>query len=139
MNLVDVQFLMAELTSGIEGARAEVGLTDRPRHNDAYLRLTSLYDPEVYAIVSTDGAGTYDLTVAGEFSIGMADDQALDPESVRGYLESYVRAALAYLDGHWSIRASTIFKVPILTIQNDVARLHLVSRGRVSLNTGPRF
>ena len=134
MNLVDAASLMGELADGISGARAEVGLTERRHHNDAFLKLTSLSDPELYAIISTNGSGTYGLEVTGGFCTGNTDDLSLDYKEVREYVESYVRAAIAYLDGHWSIRKSRVFKVPSLTIRTDAARLNLALQGHWSTN-----
>ena len=128
-----LEHLMQELADGISGARVEVGRTDRPRHNDIFLKLTSPLHRDRFAIISTGGSGTFELAVDGGFSTLLADDQA-DADDARDYLESYIRAAVAYLDGHWSIRRSKLLRVPILTIEKGVSRLNLASPGHGSSN-----
>lgn len=133
VNLADAESLMVELAAPISGAHVEVGTTNRRRFNDAYLKLTSLVDPKAYAIVSTPGIGTYELEIAGGFHTGNADDQASD-EFVREYIERYVRAATAYLDGRWSIRKSRLLRTPILTVRTDDGPLNLAPKGHWSIN-----
>ncbi len=125
---------MLELAATISGVHVDVGRTDAARHPESYIKLTSLTDPEAFAIVSATGSGWYQLTVNGGFWTGTADDQSMRPHEVREYLASYVRAALAYLDGSWSIGKSRFLKVPTLSIQKDGSVLNLVPRGRGSTN-----
>lgn len=125
---------MLELAATISGVHVDVGRTDAARHPESYIKLTSLTDPEAFAIVSATGSGSYELTVNGGFSTSDADDLAVAPDEVREYLASYVRAALAYLDGSWSMRKSRFLKVPTLSIEKDGSVLNLVPRGRGSTN-----
>lgn len=125
---------MLELAATVSGVHVDVGRTDGVRYPESYMTLTSLTDPEAFAIVSATGSGWYELTVTGGFWTARADDQSMEPHEVREYLASYVRAALAYLDGSWSIRKSRFLKVPTLTIQKDGSVLNLVPRGRGSTN-----
>lgn len=133
MNLDELQPLMQEIAAGITGARVEVGRTDRPRRNEVFITVTSSTDSETFATISADGGGTIELTVNGGFTTGIAGDQA-DVDGIRGYLESVVRAARAYLDGHWSMRKSRLFRVPILTIHHGASRLNLAPPRRWSSN-----
>ena len=139
MKLPEVESLMRELALDIRGANVEVGVTDRRRYNDAFLRITSLADPEKYAMVSNNGGAVYELEVTGGFRTFAWDDQAVAYEDVRAYLESFVRAASAYLDGQWSIRRSRIFRTPILTIRTDVAPLDLTLPRRCWVASGSRL
>jgi hypothetical protein len=133
VNLDELQSLMREVAAGISDAIVEVGRTARPRHDDVFIKLTSRTESHMFAIISTQGSGTFELRVNGGFYTGIADDLA-DVEDVRGYLESYIRAARAYLDGHWSIRKSRVLRVPILTIQRGASRLNLASPRHWSSN-----
>ena len=133
MNLDQLESLMREVAEGVGGASAEVGRIERPRHDGVFIKLTSATQPGTFAIVSTSGSGAFELTVNGGFYTGMADDQA-GVDDARGYIQSYVRAARSYLDGHWSIRKSRVLRVPILTIQNGTSRLNLASPGHGSSN-----
>lgn len=124
VNLDELQSLMREVAAGISDAIVDVGRTAGPRHDTVFIRLTSRTESQAFAIISTQGSGAFDLSVNGGFCTGIADDLA-GVEEVRGYLESYVRAASAYFDGHWSIRKSRVLRVPTLTIQSGASRLNL--------------
>ncbi|MDX2026736.1 hypothetical protein [Microcella sp.] len=134
MNPDDLRAVLLDLAGTISGVHVDVGRTDAARHPESYIKLTSLTDPEAFAIVSATGSGSYELTVNGGFSTGTADDQSMEPHEVREYLASFVRAALAYLDGSWSMRKSRFLKVPTISIEKDGSVLNLVPRGRASTN-----
>lgn len=125
---------MLELTATIDGVQVDGGTSDADRHPETSIKLTSLTDPEVFAIVRAAGSGWYELAVNDGFWTGTADDQSMEPDEVREYLASYVRAALAYIDGSWSTRKSRFLKVPTLTISTGGSVLNLVPRGRGSTN-----
>jgi hypothetical protein len=139
MNPADMEALLADVAAGISYAQVEVGAEQVRRYKKPFLKLTSRQNPEQYAIISMTGSGWYGLTVTGGFCTGVADDQGMDYASVREHVETFVRAATAYLDGHWSMRKSKVLRVPTLTIQTEAARLNLVPRGHWSTNSGPSF
>ena len=112
-------------------------MVERGKYKTAHLTLTSFSDAATYAIVTTTGGGTYELEVSGGFYTGNADDQSLDYNSVRGYVEFYVLAGMAYLAGKWTIRKSRVFRVPILTIQDKSVTLNLAPLGHGSSNPPP--
>jgi hypothetical protein len=133
VNLADAEALFVELAGSTNEVHVEVGTTGRPRHEYAYLKLTSPSDPDSYAIVSTPGINWYELEVAGDFHTGNADDLALD-EDVREYVERYLRAALAYLDGRWSTSRSRFLHIQRMTVQTEDGPLNLAPRGHASTN-----
>lgn len=130
----ELRAVILELAATISGVHVDVGRTEAARHPESYIKLTSLTDPETFAVVSATGSGWYELTVTGGFWTARADDQSMEPHEVREYLASYVRAALAYLDGSWSMQKSRFLKVPTLSIRKDGSVLNLVARGRGSTN-----
>ena len=139
MDLAALQLILAGLAAEVTGAHVEVGVTTNKRYNEAYLRLTSLTDPQTHATVSSNGGGTYELRVTDGFYTGHADDQSLGEDDVREYFRRYIRAGRAYLEGRWSIRKSRILRVPILTIHTDLGHLNLASPGHGSTNWGQEF
>lgn len=138
MKLDDLEAVMLELAAGIRDAHVEVGRSGRPRN--VFLKLTSLTDPGTFAIISATGSGAYELEVSSGFYAGLADDLASDAADVLYYLESYVRAARAYLEGNWSIRTSKVLRIQTLRIQKEGVSLNLARLRRWSYSgRGPRF
>lgn len=133
MNIADTEALLSERGAAAEGLLAEVGTAGRAPHDYAYLKLTTPSDTERYAIVSTPGNRWFELEVTGGYNTGRTDDLASD-ETVREYVEQFLRAAIAYLNGRSSIRKSGIFRVPILTIETDGRPINLAPRARGATN-----
>lgn len=86
--------------------------------------------PKITRIVSTPGMVWYELAVAGGFGTGRADDMATDDTSVREYLEECLRAAIAYLEGHWSPGKSSLLRIPFVRLHTEDGdlKLHLPIR-----------
>jgi hypothetical protein len=124
MNVAEAQSLLSELAALSTSALVEVGTSGRPPHNYAYLKLTSPFNPENHAVVSTRGDGWFELEVDGGFNTGITSDLTPD-EDVRENLERYVHAATSYLAGHWSASRSRVFRVPFITVQTDDGPLKL--------------
>jgi hypothetical protein len=135
MNLAEAEALLSELAAGIDHLDTVVGLSGKSPHTVAYLRLSKRSDPDTFATVSTPGVGTFELEVTGGFSTGNADDQATDDDDVRQYVSSYLDAAVAYVDGRWSIRKSRFFRIPVVTVFATSGALNLAPRGWPSINT----
>jgi hypothetical protein len=124
VNVDQAEALLGELAASISGRQVEIGTRGRPPHNYAYLKLTLPRDAAVYAVVSTPGMRWFELEIAGGFYTGRADDLASD-ESVREYVEQYLRAAISYLEGHWSTGKSGLFRSPFIAVQTDDGELRL--------------
>lgn len=124
MKLADAEALLRALGASDSTTRIEVGTRGQPPHNYAYLKLVSSSDPEDFAIVSTPGDGWFQLEVAGGFLTGTTSDLTDDNE-VREYLELYLRAAKAYLEGRRTTGKSRLFRIPFVKVQADDGPLTL--------------
>lgn len=125
---------MLALAESLGDLHVDVDIVPLGRSPSCVMTLRSSTDVKLWANISAMGSGWYELAVNGGFWTGRADDRAVDTDEVREYLASYVRAALAYLEGSWSIRKSRFLKVPTLTIQKGGSVLNLVPRGRGTTN-----
>jgi hypothetical protein len=136
VNLDDVYRLMRELAEPLKTVSTAVDVVTAGRLRRCVMTLSSPSDPGVWARVSTHGGGDYEIEVNGGFTAGCFDDLSLGRDDVREYLESYIRAAVVYLGGAYSIRTSRVFKVRTLTIGDGKSRLNLAPRRRWSTNDG---
>jgi hypothetical protein len=127
MNVTEAEVLLGELATSVNGAHVEVGTQGRPPRSHAYLKLTSVSDPESFAIVSTSGVAWYELEVAGGYCTGITDDLATD-EDVREYLEEFLRAATEYLDGRWTAGKSLFLRRPFVKVQTE-SGVYTLGRG----------
>ena len=134
MNLAEAKALLAELAREFEHVDTAVGVGGRRPNTVAYVRVSARNDPDTFAIVSTPGVGTFELEVSGGFYTGMADDQASD-DDVREYVQKYLDAAVAYVDGRWSESKSRLFRVPVVTVYAPDGALNLASQGWPSTNS----
>jgi hypothetical protein len=124
VNVSEALAYMGELGCTVADAVVETGTAGRAPHDYAYLKLTSPDDPETYAIVSTPGVGWFELEVTGGFRTGQADDLGSD-ETVQEYLNYYLRAARAYLEGRWSAASSRLLRLPIVRVEAEDRTLTL--------------
>lgn len=134
MTLGDVHDLMLAIAQSVGDVHVDVNVVDDGRWRSCVMTLRSTADSAQWASVSTSGSGDYELRVNRGFVTGQFDDQSLERSDVREYLESYVRAASAYLAGKYSIRPSGVFRVPTLTISDGASRLTLSPPRRASTN-----
>ena len=132
LNVVDKKALLSELASTAVGMNSDVGIDGVPPHHHAFLKLTSPSAPDDYAIISLGGAGWFQLEIPGPYYHLQADDLASDEDTME-YLEEYLQAATAYLDGRWSLGKSRFFRLPFVTI-------HLEDRPlKLGLSVGDTF
>lgn len=125
MKVREAEVLLAELAKTIAGANAEVGTKGVPPYDFAYLKLTSIKEPDDFAIVSTRGDGWFEFEVSGGFYTGSTSDMTSD-EHVREYLEEYLAAALAYIAGNRKVGKSRLFRIPFVSVETGgrLIKLH---------------
>jgi hypothetical protein len=114
MDVIDAEKLLAALEPGDDDLRSEVGVRDRV----AYLKITTLSDPDDFAVVCTPGSRWYEVSVRGGYSAIHFDEEATDDE-VATLVREYLALAVAYLRGNRTVVTSRVLRIPAVRVEAE--------------------